>query len=622
MAVNWKTTYRTVGSFTFTAESAGLYRFHVIGKGGNGIPSGYTGAGGGTGGTGGYGGAGGGYAIHEVRLTAGEQCQIEIGSNAKTTLICKGSTVEATDGGGSYNAVGKASGGNISNVNGAEGSRGGTGGGGTSGDNLYRSGGAGGMGAKSVGQYQANGGKGGAGAYDSWPRSTPNPPHSKRSGVAGESPVNTDTQIGGAGGGGGAPAGLASGGANGTGATGGVVIEVINQAPVAPAWIDVPDLILGGKEAAVQWGAASDPDQNLSGYVLERLVDTGAWSELYRGGLRQFTDVITMGWQTVQYRVKAYDSEGAESGYVSTAQKAVTNNRPPSATGALIVPDNIRGGSTITVSWGRATDADNNLKGYTFEQCVDGGEWAQIADTPDLTIEVPITFGWQTVQFRVRAYDTYGAVGEYTATGTLPVINNRTPTISGEDRDLGTMVNSFERQVFTVNDEDGDAVTVEIKLDGIVKSSFTATLGAENALEIAPEDWRKVANGPHMWTITATDAQGAAAVRTVTFTKNVTVIQFRLAEPLTADAMPEKFIMSLQGAAPEGSMLTIEACNNGYDESPAWEDVTNKVLTGQKHFFRNAAKTADRWGISVRVTLDRGAATGECYIHSHRGNYA
>lgn len=397
---------------------------------------------------------------------------------------------------------------------------------------------------------------------------------------------------------------------------------MINQAPVAPAWIDVPDLILGGKEAAVQWGAASDPDQNLSGYVLERLVDTGAWSELYRGGLRQFTDVITMGWQTVQYRVKAYDSEGAESGYVSTAQKPVTNNRPPSVPGALIVPDKIRGGSTITVSWGRATDADNNLKGYTFEQCVDGGEWAQIADTADLTIEVPITFGWQTVQFRVRAYDTYGSVGEYTATGTLPVINNRTPTISGEDRDLGTMVNSFERQVFTINDEDGDTVTVEIKLDGIVKNSFTATLGAGNALEIAPEDWRKVANGPHMWTITATDAQGAAAVRTVTFTKNVTVIRFRLAEPLTADAMPEKFIMSLQGAAPEGSLLTIEACNNGYDESPAWEDVTNKVLTGQKHFFRNAEKTADQWGISVRVTLDRGAATGECYIHSHRGNYA
>lgn len=607
MAENWKTTYRTVGSFTFTAESAGLYRFHVIGKGGNGS-AGYSVTI--SGGHGGNGGAGGGYAIHEANLAQGETVQITIDNNS-TQLVCQGQTVIAKA--GAYSTIGTASGGNVSNTSGKSGSPGAEGSWGGSADNPSSAyGGRGGGGAPSVGKYQANGGAGGSGA-----RGRGN------NGYAGSSVANTDTAIGSAGGGGGGPGGAlhgedGRGGSGGTGQLGGVVIEVINQAPVAPAWIDVPDLILGGKEAAVQWGAASDPDQNLSGYVLERLVDTGTWSELYRGGLRQFTDVITMGWQTIQYRVKAYDSEGAESGYVSTAQKAVTNNRPPSATGALIVPDNIRGGSTITVSWGRATDADENLKGYTFEQCVDGGEWAQIADTPDLTIEVPITFGWQAVQFRVRAYDTYGSVGEYTATGTLPVINNRTPTISGEDRALGTMVNSFERQVFTVNDEDGDAVTVETRLDGIVKNSFTATLGAENALEIAPEEWRKVANGPHTWTITATDAQGASATRTITFTKNVTVIQFRLAEPLTADAMPEKFIMSLQGAAPEGSMLTIEVCNNGYDESPAWEDVTNKVLTGQKHFFRNAAKTADKWGIGVRVSLDRGA----CYIHSHRGNYA
>lgn len=597
MTETWLATYRTIGTFTFVSPG-GNFRFHVIGKGGNGA----HGAGHQSYATGGSGGQGGGYAIHEIFMPAGSNATIEI-DNVSTVLTYQSQRVIAyggnnglpPSGGVNDETKGTALGGNISNTTGAKSTRR---------NSVYD----GGYGGDSVGKYQANGGAGGKGG------------NFLTNGTSGGSPVNTDTSIGGAGGGGGGEG--TSGGSGGIGAIGGVVIEAINSAPTAPAWINAPDKILGGGEAVIQWGAASDHDENLSGYVLERSVNGGPWEELYKGSLREFTNITIMGWNTVQFRVKSYDSDGAESGYISTRVLAVINNTPPTPPSSIHVSDVIRGGSTIIVSWGASTDADNNLKGYTFEQCVDGGEWAQIADTADLTIEVPITFGWQTVQFRVRAYDAYGAVGEYTATGALPVINNRTPTISGEDRDLGTMVDFFERQVFTVNDEDGDAVTVETRLDGIVKNSFTATLGAENVLEIAPEDWRKVANGPHTWTITATDAQGAAATRTITFTKNVTVIRFRLAEPLTADAMLEKFIMSMQGAAPEGSMLTIEVCNNGYDEAPAWEDVTNKVLTGQKHFFRNAAKTAEKWGVSVRVTLDRGAAVGECYIHSHRGNYA
>lgn len=91
---------------------------------------------------------------------------------------------------------------------------------------------------------------------------------------------------------------------------------------------------------------------------------------------------------------------------------------------------------------------------------------------------------------------------------------------------------------------------------------------------------------------------------------------------MAADAMPEKCILSAQGAFPEGCALCIEVCNNANDTSPAWEDITQKVLTGQKHFFKNNTKTAESWGVGVRVSLERGTATGDCYIHSIRGNYA
>lgn len=600
MAETWYQTFRTNGTFTFTSPG-GKFRLHVIGKGSDGA-AGRPGPAG----SGGYGGGSGGYAVHEMFIPAGDTAAITINTSF-TKIVYQSDTVIAYAG---YNQdPGSASGGNVSNVSGNRGDNGASG---------YRppntiggdSGGRGGNGGKSAGRYQANGGSGGyGGSNDGY-------------GGPGTSPVNTDTSIGGAGGGGGGGSRSSGGGGGGKGANGGIVIELINSAPLAPGWIDLPDGILGGNTITIRWGEASDPDGNLAGYCLERSVDGGSWEERYRGAGRELSDQITMGWRTVQYRVKAYDSSNAESGYILSTLRNVINNRPPSAPASIFVPEPVQGGSGITVSWGAASDPDGNLAGYTLEQSVNSGAWSELFSGSALTHDVPITFGWQTVQFRVRAYDTYGSVGEYTSTGTLSVINNRPPAISGEDRDLGTLVEAFPPQPYIVTDEDGDAVTVETLLDGISKGVFIATLGAENHLEIAPEEWRKLLNGPHTWTIKAADPRGAAATRTISFTKNVTQVRFTLAEPLPADAAPEKMVLSFQGTHPDGSILTIEACNNGFDEAPAWEDVTNQVLTGQKHFFRNTTKTAERWGIGIRVTLDRSSAVGDCYVHSQRGNYA
>jgi hypothetical protein len=79
----------------------------------------------------------------------------------------------------------------------------------------------------------------------------------------------------------------------------------------------------------VTWGAASDQDGNLSGYSLERQVDGGAWSVVYTGNTLSFTDTITKGWAKVCYRVRAYDSNNAYSGYVTSPERAVNNNTAP-----------------------------------------------------------------------------------------------------------------------------------------------------------------------------------------------------------------------------------------------------------------------------------------------------
>ncbi len=113
------------------------------------------------------------------------------------------------------------------------------------------------------------------------------------------------------------------------------VTVINNTAPTAPGSITVPETVLGGGSVEISWTASADGENNLAGYALERQVDGGAWTEIFRGDALSFTDAITKGWLSVVYRVRAYDSENAYSGYTASGARTVDNNTPPAITCAL-----------------------------------------------------------------------------------------------------------------------------------------------------------------------------------------------------------------------------------------------------------------------------------------------
>ena len=297
-------------------------------------------------------------------------------------------------------------------------------------------------------------------------------------------------------------------------------------------------------------------------------------------------------------------------------------NQAPTAPGTITIPTEVIGGQNLTVSWGESSDADGNLSGYKLEQCVNGGTWTQIYQGSARSYSASITFGWTSVQFRVKAYDTAGAESAYTTSATRTVTNNRTPVITGSDADLGSFSSSAPTYDYTVTDEDGHTVTVVETIDGVHHKSYTCTLGTANTFSMTADEWLKTLNGSHTVVIEATDAMGATATRTMTFTKSVTSVAFVQTDAMAADDMPTKAILNVQGYFPAGCTLIVEICNNGFDASPTWEEVTSKAQTGQMILFSNTAKTASSWGVKVRVTLNRGSATDTCYITSIGGNFA
>lgn len=346
-------------------------------------------------------------------------------------------------------------------------------------------------------------------------------------------------------------------------------------------------------------------------YYVRHVGSSGAlgWSHAYGGdwGVRPLCNIKS--------DILVSDNPDSDGAYT------IIWNRAPSAPSTITVPETVRGGSTLEISWGTSTDADGNLSGYILERQNNGGSWAQVYKGINRNYTDNITFGWTSVAYRVRAYDSAGAESANTTSQTRTVVNNTPPTISGSDSDLGAKTGAFS-QTYTVTDVDsGQTITVVEKIDGVQKRSYTATSGQEYTFNVTADEWVKLSNGSHTLTITATDNYGGAATRTYTFSKNETEIEITLATPLPADAMITKAIMSVTRQIPAGAEFTVEVCNNGNDDSPTWEDVTQAVNSGSKFFFSNETKTAESWGFNFRIKVKRNGASGDCFISSVGGNF-
>lgn len=144
----------------------------------------------------------------------------------------------------------------------------------------------------------------------------------------------------------------------------------------------------------VSWTAASDSDGNLSGYILERAINGGSsYTQVFKGNALSFTDSITKGWTSVRYRVKAYDSYEAESGYTTSPERTVDNNTAP----------------TITCDYADGADLGTKSSGFTVSYSVND------VDSSDTLTVVEKLDGVQKRSFTAtrNQSNSFAVTGEY-----------------------------------------------------------------------------------------------------------------------------------------------------------------------------------------------------------------
>jgi hypothetical protein len=262
--------------------------------------------------------------------------------------------------------------------------------------------------------------------------------------------------------------------------------------------------------------------------------------------------------------------------------------------------------SAVTANWMYLTRS--TYGGYTYSVDNNGSSTNALPNDGSKGVRPVINLSAST-----KVTDTADADGCYN------LLTQNTPVISGSNSNLGVKTGDFT-QTYTVSDADNEAVTVTEYIDNMKVRSYVATLGATNTFAVTDKTWLKLSNGAHTLKITATDGFDEVT-RTFTFTKSVTTLVVQRTTPLDSSTQPKSILVTVVKVIPKDAIFKVEACNNGYDASPTWEDITTRVVQGRIYDFTNTTKTADKWGVNIRVTVDRNGSEGACYITEIGGNF-
>ncbi|NLY09352.1 MAG: hypothetical protein GXZ11_05575 [Tissierellia bacterium] len=198
---------------------------------------------------------------------------------------------------------------------------------------------------------------------------------------------------------------------------------------------------------------------------------------------------------------------------------------------------------------------------------------------------------------------------------------NAPPIISGSDKDFGTLTTP-PTVTYSVTDTEADDVTVQLILDGaVIKTTEQFTQNQSNTWKLTSNEWIKTKPGLHTLKIVATDSLGGRSTRTYTFTRHVPRLEV-IVRVADTDAAAKKINVQPVWKKPVGCNVRVFACNNGNDTAPTWEDITEVVLAERAANLANSVKTAEKWGVGVKVIMEKGTATSECQLTGIGGSFS
>ena len=244
------------------------------------------------------------------------------------------------------------------------------------------------------------------------------------------------------------------------------------QSPTAPSNITSPNPITT-TSVTVSWSAAtSNTNYPVNLYELSYAIGyADSWTVVGTTSGTSMEVTIPAGTTSIRFRVRARDSNG-QWGEYATSGTAIPIYLAPT----LTVPPLAMQGQSIAVNWTSIEGAG----GYTLERKSSAdADWTQVYSGTALTYSE--TAGtWTSVQYRVQAvFD--GTPGGWATSAEIPVVSASALVISGQDGDLGTLVNDVP---YSISTDTGNQITATVRVNGSLLFSGTVVSGAAMAIPV------------------------------------------------------------------------------------------------------------------------------------------
>ena len=238
---------------------------------------------------------------------------------------------------------------------------------------------------------------------------------------------------------------------------------------------------------------------------------------------------------------------------------------------------------------------------YTFE--INSSMFSNLGINSTNTIKITVSDG------KASATRTY----TFRKTNTAPVIN-----YTGNNN-LG-VINSKPTIKYTVTDAEGDKITITERLNGKVLQTYTVNSGTSCTVNIPNMSWLGCGNSTNTIEINARDTAGNSTNKSITFRRAIDRIEV-ITNPIKTNKAVTKISLEV-GWNTANASGQVFVCNNAYDTSPTWEDMTSSVGSNLVYNLTNKTKTASNWGLSVKVIVKKdGGSTGEVSLYNIKGTY-
>jgi len=300
----------------------------------------------------------------------------------------------------------------------------------------------------------------------------------------------------------------------------------------------------GNTQVNLSWTAAAEPGGTVTNYLIERCAGAACTSfvQVATSTAITYSDTGLTGSTSYSYRVRATDASNNLSGYSNTA--SATTAAPTFTTPSNLTATD-SGPAQINLSWTAATETGGTISNYLIERCAGAActSFVQVTTSTTVTLNNTGLTGSTSYSYRVRATDVSNNLSSYSNTASA---TTTAPTFTDPSNLTATVASNTQINLaWTAAIETGGTIT-QYLIESCQGSGCTNFAQVATSATASYDNTGLLAGTTYTYRVRATDAASNLSPYSNTAAGTIS----------TAVALPITFVQG-NYATPQSSQATV-----------------------------------------------------------------